>query len=125
MVVASSEVVKEARRPSLSFFVGATPQHDDDDELYDDTEVTEDDFAEFDIDEDEEPVPKQVMFKYVFTVINEVIYSQLIHLNDNLKSMNISRIHQVRVKKTSKRQEVKPVNNQMIRNLEKKLPMLM
>ena len=74
MVVASSEVVKEARRPSLSFFVGATPQHDDDDELYDDTEVTEDDFAEFDIDEDEEPVHKQVMFKIMFTVINEVIY---------------------------------------------------
>ena len=54
--------------------MGATPQNDDDDELYDDTEVTEDDFAEFDIDEDEEPVPKQVMLKYVFTVINEVIY---------------------------------------------------
>ena len=106
--------------------MGATPQNDDDDELYDDTEVTEDDFAEFDIDEDEEPVPKQVMLKYVSTVINEVIYSsQLIRLNDNLKSMNISRIHQVKVKKTSKRQEVKPVNNQMIRNLEKKLPTLM
>ena len=54
--------------------MGATPQHDDDDELYDDTEVTEDDFAEFDIDEDEEPVHKQVMFKIMFTVMNEVIY---------------------------------------------------
>ena len=43
--------------------MGATPQNDDDDELYDDTDVTEDDFAEFDIDEDEEQVPKQVMFK--------------------------------------------------------------
>ena len=66
--------------------MGATPQNDDDDELYDDTDVTEDDFAEFDIDEDEEPVPKQVMFKIVFTVINEVInLSQLISLDDNMK----------------------------------------
>ena len=104
--------------------MGATPQNDDDDELYDDTDVTEDDFAEFDIDEDEEPVPKQVMFKIVFTVINEVI-NHLISLDDNLKLMHISRIHQTKVKKTSKRQEVKPVNNQMIKNLEKKLPMLM
>ena len=53
--------------------MGATPQHDDDDELYDDTEVTEDDFAEFDIDEDEEPVPKQVEYETIFTVILEFL----------------------------------------------------
>ena len=40
--------------------MGATTQNEDDDELYDDAEVTEDDFAEFDMDEDEEQVPKQV-----------------------------------------------------------------
>ena len=57
---ASGEVIKEAAGPRISFFVGATPTNDDDDELYDDADVTEDDFAEFDIDEDEEPVPKQV-----------------------------------------------------------------
>ena len=38
--------------------MGATPQNDDD-ELYDDTEVSEDDFAEFDIDEDEEQTSQQ------------------------------------------------------------------
>ena len=81
VITASGEVVKEARRPSLSFFVGATPQNDDDDELYDDTDVTEDDFAEFDIDEDEEPVHKQVMFKIMFTVINEVIYLSIVNIS--------------------------------------------
>ena len=34
--------------------MGATPQNGDEGELYDETEVSEDDFAEFDIDEDEE-----------------------------------------------------------------------
>ena len=58
--IASGEIVRKATGPSLSFFVGATPQSDDDDELYDDADVTEDDFAEFDIDDDEEPVIKKV-----------------------------------------------------------------
>ena len=58
--VASGEIVKEATKSSSGFFVGATTQNEDDDELYDDAEVTEDDFAEFDMDEDEEQVPKQV-----------------------------------------------------------------
>jgi len=57
--IASGEIVEKATRPSFSLFVGATPQNDDDDELYDDADVTEDDFAEFDIDDDEEPVIKK------------------------------------------------------------------
>ena len=63
--IASGEIVQKATRPSFSFFVGATPQSDDDDELYDDADVTEDDFAEFDIDDDEEPVIKKVRLYFI------------------------------------------------------------
>ena len=63
--IASGEIVEKATRPSFSLFVGATPQNDDDDELYDDADVTEDDFAEFDIDDDEEPVIKKVRLYFI------------------------------------------------------------
>ena len=45
---------------SSGIFVGATTQNDNDDELYDDADVSEDDFAEFDIDEDDEQAAPKV-----------------------------------------------------------------
>ena len=59
IVITTAEVVKASAGSHSGFFVGATPQNDNEDELYDDADVSEDDFAEFDIDEDDEaPNPK-------------------------------------------------------------------
>ena len=53
-------MVSRSAGSSSGIFVGATPQNNNDDELYDDADVTEDDFAEFDMDEDEEQVTQKV-----------------------------------------------------------------
>ena len=60
IVCTTAEVLRGAAGSNSGFFVGATPQNEDEDELYDDTEVTEDDFAEFDMDEDEEQTSQKV-----------------------------------------------------------------
>ena len=45
---------------SVGFFVGAVPSSDNDDELYDEADISDDDFSEFDIEDDEERPAKKV-----------------------------------------------------------------
>merc|ERR1712141_787572 len=61
VVITTAEVVKASAGSHSGFFVGATPQNDNEDELYDDADVSEDDFAEFDIDEEEDEEDAEAM----------------------------------------------------------------
>ena len=60
-------MVSKSAGSSSGIFVGATPQNNDD-ELYDDADVSEDDFAEFDMDEDEEQVTQKVKSATKFSI---------------------------------------------------------
>ena len=51
--------------------MGATSQNGDEDELYDDADVSEDDFAEFDIDDDEEHASQKVR-RILFWQVSEL-----------------------------------------------------
>ena len=69
IVITTAEVVKASAGSHSGFFVGATPQNDNEDELYDDADVSEDDFAEFDIDEDDEAPNAKVHIKIWYIAV--------------------------------------------------------
>ena len=72
IVITTAEVVKASAGSHSGFFVGATPQNDNEDELYDDADVSEDDFAEFDIDEDDEAQNPKVNIKISERSVSEL-----------------------------------------------------
>ena len=71
IVITTAEVVKASAGSHSGFFVGATPQNDNEDELYDDADVSEDDFAEFDIDEDDEAPNSKVNIKIWYIAVHK------------------------------------------------------
>ena len=82
LVITTAEVVKASAGSHSGFFVGATPQNDNEDELYDDADVSEDDFAEFDIDEDDEAPNPKVNIKMWYIAIQRVISCDLRSVNN-------------------------------------------
>ena len=68
----TAELSSKSAGSYSGFFVGATPQNEDEDELYDDADSSDDDFAEFDL-EDDEQTSQKVLF------ISVLVYLPAIH----------------------------------------------
>ena len=71
----TAELSSKSAGSHSGFFVGATPQNEDEDELYDDADSSDDDFAEFDL-EDDEQTSQKVLF------ISVLVYFPDLYIND-------------------------------------------